>query len=100
MSRFHQLSLGNPMSDAEEVPDSYASISASLLYPSIVPVIEMRIADVVSGENVNCVHTLRFPVTAAPGTSSHWVPVQYCTWNAVVPYKPNVVLSVGSTGVR
>jgi hypothetical protein len=85
MSKFHQLSLGKPISEVVDGDVSYASTSVSRLQPSMVAVMNIRIAVVVSGESVNCRQTCRLPITAAPGTSSHWVPVQYCNWNAVMP---------------
>jgi hypothetical protein len=58
-----------------------------------------RMRSVVIAGNVICVHTCRFPVMLPPGTVAHAVPVQYWTSKSVIPYKVNIVSSVGSTGV-
>jgi len=55
-------------------------------YPFSDPFTSTRIRSVLIGLKLIFRHTRLFPVTLPPGTSTHAVPVQYCTWKLVIPY--------------
>src|SRR4051812_5192573 len=76
----------------------YASTSVTRLYPFSAFVIQIRIFDVLSTENVNCRHTSELPETVVPGTVAQALPVQYCTSKSRIPYCENVIVGVGSLG--
>ena len=57
---------------------AYASTSVMRLQtPSPLPVTTTRIFVVATAANMNCRHTLLFPLTVPPGIGVHALPVQY-----------------------
>src|SRR6266436_517024 len=76
-----------------------ASTSVSSLQPSFEALVTTRILLVVIAVKLNFRHTLLLPVTLPPSTVTQLEPFQYCTSNAVTPYKLKVMVSVGSEGL-